>query len=457
LLQNGVQISMPSALSSNGSTVTGFNVSYTGTEESGGVAAGRLTGPDVRTLATPIFKMREGAKAVRGSVAVGLAAHRLAAPVTPNNGGLGTRPRGQPNAQAASATHVSHVEIPVISPQSYTTGTLGASGGRVFIGSIFGTSCQLATVVATSLRVVANRAASCNDPLLYGEDVMPVESVVPIGSQYGDVRIAVRNPATGLVHLGPIVARYGNFSDGRPEWTYGGGYLWLYDVGTEGFTSKPPRFPVEVLKISATSGKVLATAAMPALTRIELAANDHGLWFAPSSETGFAAHTVPAVLYFLPTSASRPEVILRKGQYVNWLVATGHTVWANVSVDGPDGTALTETFTSSTSKPLVVTNPAKTPSPSNIGGGPTDAPAVLYAPGFGLIAALPGRIGTVGTDGAPSEHIVKLDPTDGQFSKVVSFRTPEGTVDANLVYGGALYLLLGAEDSSAATLYRVPL
>jgi hypothetical protein len=39
----------------------------------------------------------------------------------------------------------------------------------------------------------------------------------------------------------------------------------------------------------------------------------------------------------------------------------------------------------------------------------------------------------------------------------VSFGTPQGTVDANIVYGGALYLLIGAEDSLRASLYRVAL
>ena len=121
----------------------------------------------------------------------------------PSGGDQGERSQGQPSAKAASATHVSRVEISVISPQSYTTGTLGASGGHVFIGSIFGTRCQLTTVLATTLRVLSNRSVSCNDPLLYGQDVMPVESVEPVHhGQYGDVRIAVRNPATGSVHLG---------------------------------------------------------------------------------------------------------------------------------------------------------------------------------------------------------------------------------------------------------------
>ncbi len=376
---------------------------------------------------------------------------------SPRNGDLGARPGSASRPRRLLPLPMSRMRIPVISPQSYTTGTLGAFGGHLFIGAIAGTSCQLTTVVATTLRILSNRPTSCTDPLLYGDKVMPVESILPIGSQDGQVRIAVRNPATGSVHLGPVVARYGNFSDSRPEWTYGGGYLWLYDVGTVGFNSQPPRLPVEVLRLSATSGKVLATTTMPALTRIELAANDDGLWFGPSTETGFAAHSPPAVLYFLPTSASRPVVIQPKGQYVNWLVASGHTAWANVSVNGPNRSCPNGDVHNAASKVLVVTNAAKTPSPTNIGGSPADAPAVLYAPGFGLIAALPGRIGTIGTYGASSEQIVKLDPTNGQFSKVVSFGTPAGTVDANIVYGDALYLLIGAEESSHETLYRVAL
>ena len=71
---------------------------------------------------------------------------------------------------------------------------------------------------------------------------MPVESVVPIGSQFGELRIAVRDQAGGSFQLGPVVMRYGNFSETRPEWTYGGGYLWLYDVGTQ-FISRGPKLP----------------------------------------------------------------------------------------------------------------------------------------------------------------------------------------------------------------------
>jgi hypothetical protein len=67
LVQDGVQEATPSSLSLSGSTVTGFNVAYTGAEESAGVAAGRVMGRTVKTLATPIFEMRSREKPFRDS------------------------------------------------------------------------------------------------------------------------------------------------------------------------------------------------------------------------------------------------------------------------------------------------------------------------------------------------------------------------------------------------------
>ena len=58
LVQGGVQVSTPSALSVSGSAVTGFDVSYTGVEESANGAAGRVIGRAVETLATPLLEMR---------------------------------------------------------------------------------------------------------------------------------------------------------------------------------------------------------------------------------------------------------------------------------------------------------------------------------------------------------------------------------------------------------------
>jgi hypothetical protein len=210
--------------------------------------------------------------------------------------------------------------------------------------------------------------------------VVPVESVVPTGSNLGEVRISVRNQATGSSKVGSVVMRYGNFSDTRPEWTYGGGYLWLYDVGTASDTDQPA-LPAEVLRISLATGRVLASAQMPVLSRIALAADDDGLWFAPSQETGWVTGTSPpAVLYFLPIGATHPHVVQQReslAQGVNWMVAAGRTAWVNVTTNPKAPTIVTETFKTPGSKPLTVMDATGTPAPSNIGEGPFDAAPVL--------------------------------------------------------------------------------
>ncbi|MGH9029029.1 MAG: hypothetical protein ACRDV4_05380, partial [Acidimicrobiales bacterium] len=148
-----------------------------------------------------------------------------------------------------------------------------------------------------------------------------------------------------------------------------------------------------------------------------------------------------------------------RGRFVNWLVARDHTAWANVETDVKSRTAVTETFRTTGSAPEKVVDAATTPMLSDIGEGPFDAPAVLDAPPVGLVAAKPGWIGTVGTPGASSESIVKLDPATGRSTKVATVKTrPAGKLEANIVYEGALYLLIGQiEDSATATVYRIAL
>lgn len=359
---------------------------------------------------------------------------------------------------AGASPSVSHVAIAVRNPAPDMDETLGVIGGHVVVG-IYDSStiCQLATIQPTSMRVLGEVTTSYDNPLLTGENVMPVESVTPVGSQIGEVRIAVRDPATSTFRLGPVVMRYGNFSDARPEWIYGGGNLWLYDVGTAGATGTP-KLPAEVLRISHTSGEVLATVPMPTMVRVMLAADEDGLWIGASLQT--VSSPKPPLLYFLAVGATHPKLAQQGGasSFVNWLVAAGHTAWANVTTNQQLGTIVTETFTTPSSKPLSVTDAKNTPAPSDIGEGAFDEQPVLDVSGFGLVAAKPGWLGTVGMGGASSETIVKLDPTTGGFSNVVSFPTQQGVAEANIVYGSALYLLVSPGMGLTKTeLYRVPL
>ena len=250
-----------------------------------------------------------------------------------------------------------------------------------------------------------------------GERAVPVESVEPAGSSVGEVRIAVLDPETGSFRLGPVVMRYGNISDGRPEWTYGADDLWLYDVGTGG-GAVGPHLPAEVLRISASTGAVLGRASMPTLTRIILAADADGLWFSPSLETGWLPGHPPDLLYFVPLGGTHPVVVqagppTRSGgtsvAYANWIVAAGRRAWVDVEVGRRAGSSVIETLPTPESAPRKVT-----------------------------------------------ETLVRLDPATGESTRIASFSTvPDGIVEADAVIGGALYVLTAAGEPAALTLYRI--
>jgi len=232
----------------------------------------------------------------------------------------------------------------------------------------------------------------------------------------------------------------------------------LYDVGIEAGAVKS-QLPAEVLRVSLATGKVLATVRMPSLTRVLLAANDDGLWFAAGQESGWATgSSKPPILYFLGTNAIRPEVIQQKGQSVNWLVASGHTAWANVLAGNSTTTGQTVTFLTPASKPLAVVGSPNTPPLIDIGEGPPDATPVLDVPGIGLIGVSPGWLGSAGRLPSQQQQIVKIDPATGRSTIIATFDLqPRAVYMANVVYGNALYVLAGANGSQRGSLYRIAL
>jgi hypothetical protein len=187
---------------------------------------------------------------------------------------------------------------------------------------------------------------------------------------------------------------------------------------------------------------------------MEMAADDDGLWFAASVET--APPSGSPILYFLGTGAAQP-VVVQRGEYVNWVVAAGHTSWVNLCVNRTSRAANTETFTSPTAAPKLVRDAAATPVPTDIGEGPFDAAPVPFAGGIGLVAAVPGWIG----DGAATtsdEKVVRLDPATGLSSSLVpSGAVPLLDLEANVVFDGSLYLLGAPDEPGEATLYRAQL
>jgi hypothetical protein len=180
--------------------------------------------------------------------------------------------------------------------------------------------CWSAVVNPDTLKLSHSRSSGCNDPRLYGVDVLPVNFVDNGRPNASTVRIARTTPDGYPV--GPVVVRYSEASDTNAEWTYGDGYLWIYEpASTHGS---------ELLQVSATSGAVIDTVPMPMISRPLIAADADGLWLAPAVESGWSGNPVRA-LYLVKPGARLPQIAAREVTLARWLVAEGHSVWADVT------------------------------------------------------------------------------------------------------------------------------
>lgn len=117
---------------------------------------------------------------------------------------------------------------------------------------------------------------------------------------------------------GKVAFRYGDYSDTKPLWAYGGGSVWLYDVAT---TNGPL-----LLRYSLPSGALEQRVPMPKLFRPVLAAEDDGAWLMASPEGGISGEQT-AALYLVRRGASGPTVVRREARAALWLVAHAHTLW----------------------------------------------------------------------------------------------------------------------------------
>jgi hypothetical protein len=220
-------------------------------------------------------------------------------------------------AGATASPRVSMVPLPARA----SFYTVEALGDRLLLSGpdTTGNGCDWLVVDAHTLRVKSSLAASCEQPGLAPEPVVPVQFYRPQGNQTS-VRIARPTSHPERASYGPVVMRFPEISDTRLEWTYGPGLLWLYDVATS--------HGAEVVEISTATGRVRRTVPMPKLVRPLLAANADGLWIGASVETAMGA---PAPTYHLAPLAGAPLLVHRGGYAAFWLVAAGHRVWEDIA------------------------------------------------------------------------------------------------------------------------------
>jgi hypothetical protein len=364
------------------------------------------------------------------------------------------RPASAFAAQVRMKSPVTHIEIPIVPSNSYA-GTLAVSDGHVIVGDTSATKCRLAVIAPKTMTLVSNRSVSCDDPLLFGENVMPIVSA-PSRDLTSDVRISTYDSKTRTFHVGQVVMHYGFYSDTRTEWTYGDGALWIFD-GDAWTTGTEKNARALLLRVSLSSGKVLAVFKMPRMDRILLAADGDGLWFARSNETGWSGRE-PADLYFLGNRATDPVVVANKGDFVGWLVASDHTARV-FFVDDPitnAGEINSVSPARTRAMPTVVHLGANTNVPREDAEEGFDAEPVLTTQRYGLIFISP--LISSASEAVGTEQVFTFDSATGHLTKIATFATPFGYLQANIVYNGSLYLLIGGEQSvNYATLYRVKL
>ena len=95
---------------------------------------------------------------------------------------------------------------------------------------------------------------------------------------------------------------------------------------------------------------------------------------------------------------------------------------------------------------------------TDIGEAPFDASPVLYDSTLGLVAAVPGWLGSFGVGPAPHQEIERIDPRSGSFTHVASpIRGATANFEANVDYDGSLYVLAENAAGTNMVLYRVRL
>jgi hypothetical protein len=293
--------------------------------------------------------------------------------------------------------------------------------------------CVTAPVDPQTLVLGPTSQIDCDDPLSLGQPVGTMETFEPTSSRV-NVAIAVADPQTGQVAVGPVVMSYENVSDTRPVTAFGGGWFWIYDVSTLN--------GAELLQVSETSGQVVDTIPMPKLYRPVLAANATGAWIGNSLYGGPCAGCgLPGTLYHVALGGNGATVVVPDPTLlVCWLLGDGDRLWVGMGRQF-SGCAEQTIWRFDGDGPQPVFESATLPyNPSEVVGGEAGGlwTVVLAAPlGQGSQYPVPA-----------AQDVVRIDPDTGSETVVAtltSFPVPlsdEELTDGQAVYfDGSLYVL----------------
>jgi hypothetical protein len=275
--------------------------------------------------------------------------------------------------------------------------------------------------------------ASCGDPALYGERVLPISySRGAAATSYADmaVRIAVADPAArDGYRLGPIITTYQQCSDCEISWIIGDGSLWIYNPLSN------HKSLGELLRISTRTGAVLERWTMPTILRALLATNTDGLWLSPSVSGGVLSNVPRSKrlayesLYRITANNPKPQRVLTDGG-ARWLVASGDV--ATAAIDKADGHSTIWEFTGSHTR---THGPTVSDSPMGTDEWGVDNPIVTGNNKLGYLSVL---------DTNDTESVIQVKPDSQREHVIAKIRShyatdsyaPPGvvTLDGSLFY-----------------------
>jgi len=229
------------------------------------------------------------------------------------------RPGGAPGDQSAGERAVASVALPA----RYSFDQVAAAGRNLFLtGTVVSassaTTCVAALMDPRTLEIGTVAEGSCDDPALWRQSVLPVSA----HPDDGKIAVARLDTRTATVSTGPTVMTYSYSSDTQDLETYGGGWLWIYDVAT---TNGP-----EVLQISAATGQVTDTVTVPPLYRPLLVADDDGLWLGNT----VAGDPMASAIWHVAPGARSAVGVGPPSRFVFWMVGAQGHLWAGIGEPG---------------------------------------------------------------------------------------------------------------------------
>jgi hypothetical protein len=366
------------------------------------------------------------------------------------NGGGGGRPTGRAGdagaGGASSATNLATARV-IASASLATAGyELSVQRGKIAVTPESGwpeAACRLLSPSTLRTVAVGRRCAVPSD--------LP-RAVVSEDRAAGDeVLVMTRNPVTGRRKLGPRLFTLDNWGWAHSGAVAGVGVYWIYKLGPIGHRSA-------LIEVSARTGTVVARFRVPAGEDPFMAVDADGFWITESAYGGSSCARACTLWHVAPRS-DRIVAQRRLGVRTQWLVASGHSIYADVLANAGhygfsqtiwrlDGTSASVAYRAPST--LLPSTAFGTATGYVVTGNPREGFFTLTQLGHGRTPTAGG-----GCDTAAPIRLVRIDPATGAQSYVATLPPDDAGPaldchiyrDQAVLDDGAFYVLTGQTDN----------